>query len=353
MQNPKLSTAPAFLAAALVTFSSACSPEQAKTAKDVAAALDCPEVDPRNDTATPNVDSGPLPNDTGTHEIDTAEPSEPTEIPDNSSLWPASDALGANMASALISAHPGFEASGIDWSTARETYFIAGDDGDLAEMDSFGYLKNYWTPGGDLEGLAVSDASLIYLADERENRLFSFNPDSGEISSGCTIEIPTDPSSGRGLEALAFLPSSHAPEEWSPSAEGYLIAGSQSTRQLSVYSATDCTADAHLSAIAYLDSSNDDVSALHYDPVSRRLLIVHDSTDQMDLLRIHSNEVIWTYELPTGSSSREWEGVLVNGHSCDESNYGFTTLVLTDDREGSGGIYFNGSFPTTCQDEAL
>lgn len=75
------------------------------------------------------------------------------------------------------------EPSGLTYSESRNSLFMVGDEGHVAELSTSGVLLNQsWLGKRDLEGVAVNnDSSALYVLDERKNQILLINTESLEI----------------------------------------------------------------------------------------------------------------------------------------------------------------------------
>ncbi len=110
------------------------------------------------------------------------------------------------------------EPSGLVYHGARDSLFVVGDEGDIAEISLDGRLLRSSHIGGDLEAIAVDPAGgMLYVVREGHEIIFEVDPDRLEIGRRFSIDrtFEGDPNylkrGGDGIEGLTFVPdSAHA-----------------------------------------------------------------------------------------------------------------------------------------------
>ena len=75
------------------------------------------------------------------------------------------------------------EPSGLCYSESRNTLFLVGDEGHVAEISLEGEILNLtWLGNRDLEGICWDgESETLYALDEKMSQIFTLNPDSLEI----------------------------------------------------------------------------------------------------------------------------------------------------------------------------
>jgi len=119
-----------------------------------------------------------------------------------SSPWGEGRALVANFR----------EPSGIVFHPIRKTLFVVGDEGDVGEVTTEGFLLRAKSLGNrDLEGVTVDPFSgLLYALVERENRILEISPATLEVRRSFDIDgrwngrMLIAPGS-EGMEGIAFV----------------------------------------------------------------------------------------------------------------------------------------------------
>jgi uncharacterized protein YjiK len=105
------------------------------------------------------------------------------------------------------------EPSGVAYDAARKTLFVAGDEGDLAEVSTDGRLLRLRHLGGDLEGITYDpDNGLLYLVREGKDVVLEVRPSDLTVVREIAIDraFAGDPnfvrSGGDGIEGITYKP---------------------------------------------------------------------------------------------------------------------------------------------------
>jgi len=178
------------------------------------------------------------------------------------------------------------EPSGICYHAERNTLFVVGDEGDVAEIKKDGTPVANYIVKGDLEGITVvPETGLLYIAVEAEDIILEFDPVKGEVRRRFPINraFNGDPNFlqkrtdryDNGIESLAFVPDKNHPEggtfyvgnQWDPPVIMEVLVPLQSSR----------AAEAEAKIIRVLPFRMDDPAAMYYDPLTRLLNIVSDA----------------------------------------------------------------------------
>jgi hypothetical protein len=111
------------------------------------------------------------------------------------------------------------EPSGVVFCPGRNSLFLVGDEGDLAEIEPDGTLvKQAWLGDVDLEGVTVVPPSgPVYVAVEGQETILEVDPDTFEVLRQFPVERDFEgqtllPPGGDGLEAITFVPDSDHPQ---------------------------------------------------------------------------------------------------------------------------------------------
>ena len=179
------------------------------------------------------------------------------------------------------------EPSGICYHARRNTLFVVGDEGDVAEIKKDGTPVANYMVKGDLEGITVvPETGLLYIAVEGVDIILEFDPERGEVLRRFPInrEFKGDPNFlqkkrdeyDNGIESLAFVANAEHPEggtfyvgnQWDPSMIMEVLVPLKSSR---------AAEEAEARIIRVLPFRMDDPAAMYYDPVTRRLNIVSDA----------------------------------------------------------------------------
>jgi hypothetical protein len=247
------------------------------------------------------------------------------------------------------------EASGIAFHQAEGKYYVASDKGYIHRTDSEGNDEVKWTIGGDPEGVTIDEVTddaiaTIFVADEAINgvRIFVIEGDELIEIGSCVLDLDVDEEEGDGFEGIAFVSFEEAPDNWGDYPRGFIVAGSQATAKLSVYSVADCMGGGNITALdiegvdneGALVTSKDDVSGLTYNAEIGKILAVHDKGNLLDVMRL-DGVLEHTFELPGGHH----EGVVLRGIDCAG---GVGILAIPDDEKG--GYVEYPDFPAYCVD---
>ncbi len=178
------------------------------------------------------------------------------------------------------------EPSGICYHARRNTLFVVGDEGDVAEIKKDGTPVANYTVKGDLEGITVvPETGLLYIAVEAEDIILEFDPAKGEVRRRFPINraFNGDPNFlqkktdgfDNGIESLAFVPNPRHPEggtfyvgnQWDPPMIMEVLVPLKSSRD----------AEAEAKIIRVLPFRMDDPADMYYDPLTGLLNIVDDA----------------------------------------------------------------------------
>lgn len=219
----------------------------------------------------------------------------------------------------------GFEPSGVVWHERLGVLFVVGDGGHVARMDEYGAGVTIWSPGGDLEGIAVVDPATdyLYLGVEDPDSIREFDFAAGALTgrSWALTDWMTG-AANSGLEALTFVPDGHHPYSASSSG-GLFYAGLQADGKIYVF-------DVDLSpggGVAHVDtivpvSGRSDLSGLHYHRENRTLYAVFDGSNRLREMEADGT-LIAEYPLP----GNDQEGVTLKP-SCPSP---VTSLFIAED----------------------
>ena len=236
--------------------------------------------------------------------------------------WPgdAGTQIGGNLGI-------GYEPSGAVWHPGLSHLFIVGDDGDITELDGNGNIIHTWSPGGDLEGIAVADidSDYIYVGVENPDAIYEVDISSWPWSfSGKSWNLTawmTGPDNS-GLEALTFVPNNHHSYADSSSG-GVFYAGLQANGQVYIF-------DVDLSQsgiVSYKDNfaplaATSDISGLDYQAETQTLYSIFDSSNKL-IETEADGTAINNYDLP----GNDQEGVALMP-ACPDAN---TNIFIAED----------------------
>ncbi len=259
-----------------------------------------------------------------------------------SAPWPGDG--GTNITGDLPAT---YEPSGILWHNRLETLFLVHDKGWVARLESDG-TYDAWNVGGDLEAIAVADASSDYLylgVEQPDDSILEFRISTGTLTGKSWDLTPwmTGPDNS-GLEALTFVPDGHHPYgdgNGRTRSGGLFYAGLQYDGRVYIF-------DVNLSSSGEVDYVADfspasapatDLSDMWYDTGTRTLYLLHDGADTVREM-LTDNTPLAEYTLPgTGQ-----EGVAFVRTSPAEGY-----LYITDDSLHTVVRY--GGYPVLDADE--
>ena len=209
--------------------------------------------------------------------------------------WPCTESydIGGNLPSNC-------EPSDLAWSKALNSLFLVSDNGDLFQMDREGNISHNWSPGGDLEGVAVVERrnSYVYLGIEHPDSIREFNLDTGSLTGHSWDLTPwmTGPDN-QGLEALTFVPNGYHPYNYSASG-GLFYAGLQADGKIYVFD-VDLSASGSVSHVATLTPKPGvtDISGLHFCRETNILYGIYDTANLLVEMRTDGT-VLREYNLP-------------------------------------------------------
>lgn len=213
-------------------------------------------------------------------------------------------------------ASPG-KLSGLVFYPPRETLFAVSDNGRVIELKTDGtpVQKKPVRKKADFEGITYSPFSgLLYVAVEGEEIILEVDPETLEPGREIPInrlfegKLLLSPE-GNGIEGITFVPAA----DGSPQGSFYLVNQSDQLdgADPSIVFEVEIDDDAgepRARIVRYFSVGVTDLSGIHYEPSSRRLLIVSD--DNNLLLEVSpAGQVLATYVLP----GKKQEGVTLDG----------------------------------------
>ena len=179
-----------------------------------------------------------------------------------------------------------YEPSGAVWHERLGVLLVVSDGGSVSQMDADGQNVTTWTPGGNLEGIAIADprSDLVYLGDEHPDSVHEFDLSTGTLTGNSWDLTPwmTGPGSP-GLEGLTYV-------------DGLFYAGHQREGSIYVFRLLEGGA-VELVDLFSAPSGRDDVSGLHYDRATQRLYAIHDDFDVIVELK-RDGTFIREFDLP-------------------------------------------------------
>jgi uncharacterized protein YjiK len=208
------------------------------------------------------------------------------------------------------------EPSGICWHAQRKTLFVVGDEGDIYELTTDGTLmKEKRIRPADFEGITYDPATgLLYVAIEEEEAILEVDPETFEPLR--EFVLPRDfqgrtllGAGGEGIEGITFIPDAGHPEGgvFYVANQAFTLTDEQDISALFQVELPLRTRDGEPKIIGYFEPGVIDLSALHYDPATDRILVVCDSPNLL-LQYSRDHRLISVHALPGDNQ----EGVTVD-----------------------------------------
>lgn len=254
------------------------------------------------------------------------------------SAWPTWDTSGTDISQDILAYDSGFEPSGISWHKDRQTFFVADDGGNLAEITETGSLEHIWNTGLNLEGVAIPERTgdAVYLVDENTNVIHAFSLTT-ETISGTTWDISPYLSyaNNLGIEGLEWIPDGQHAFGTTPMG-GIFLCGWQNDGNLYAFIPD---AQGGVTAKGGIVTSVDytDVAGIDYNPDTQSIFSVYDSWDMLQEYSPTGGNEVAEYTMP----SSDQEGIAVVTDCTTE----LSTVTIADD---AGHIFTYKDFPTPC-----
>jgi 4-amino-4-deoxy-L-arabinose transferase-like glycosyltransferase/uncharacterized protein YjiK len=112
------------------------------------------------------------------------------------------------------------EVSGLCYHPGRNSLYVVGDEGEIAEEDLSGAILNRAEIGGDLEAIAIdARGDRLFIVDESENTILWVDPATLAVVRTYPIAVADGladkPREGRdGIEGLCYIPSADGDRLW-------------------------------------------------------------------------------------------------------------------------------------------
>lgn len=216
-------------------------------------------------------------------------------------LWPGTPGHAGNIDRIGIE-----QPSGIVFHPGRDTLFVVGDNGSIAEIHKDGTPVFSQPLTGDLEGITVDPATgLLYIIVEGDDIILEFDPERRTVLRRFPIDrdFGGDPQFLQkqrdryddGVEAIAWVPDPRHPEggtfyignQWDPSALLEV--------EVRLRSRPDTPSRGRI--IRLLPTRVVDPSDMYYDAETRRLNVICD-TDNLLLEITLSGRIVAQYAFP-------------------------------------------------------
>lgn len=250
--------------------------------------------------------------------------------------WPA-DSSGTELAGGLGV----YEPSGAVWHSRLGQLFVVSDEGLISKMNPDGSSVTTWSIGGDLEGIAIADASsnYIYVINEYPFALYQFDISTGTKTKTwdlSNVGIPAPTNTSYGLEGMTYIPS----EDYSTSnGRGVFAVGSQETGTIYFLDVDTSTSGGSVTLLRSMTPAGAWISDLFYDRETNVLYVLYDSTlVEMNL----QGAIAATYTVP-GSDQ---EGVTLTTACSSTTTTTTATIYIASDTPASVKKY--GNYPVNC-----
>jgi uncharacterized protein YjiK len=181
------------------------------------------------------------------------------------------------------------EPSGICWHAPRRTLFVVGDEGDICEMATDGALikKKRIREGADFEGLTYDPATgLLYVAVEEAESVLEVHPETFEVLR--EFALPRNfqgrtllKAGGEGIEGITFIPDPGHREGgvfWVAN-QAFTLSDEQDISAVFQVELPLRTREGEARITGYFEPGVIDLSGLHYDPKTDRILVISDATN--------------------------------------------------------------------------
>lgn len=180
------------------------------------------------------------------------------------------------------------EPSGICWHASRGTLFVVGDEGDLCEIAADGDLVQHKViRAADFEGVTYDPASgLVYLAVEEEEAIVEIDPETFEVLR--EFSLPRDfrgktrlKTGGEGIEGITFIPDPQHREGgvFYVANQAFTLSDEQDISAVFQVELPLRTRMGEARITGYFVPGIIDLSGLHYDPITDRILVISDATN--------------------------------------------------------------------------
>ncbi len=208
------------------------------------------------------------------------------------------------------------EPSGICWHPSRKTLFVVGDEGEIGEITTEGHwIKRKFIRPADFEGITCDPSTgLLYVAVEEEEAVLEIHPDTFEVRR--TFFIPRQvagrtllQAGGEGIEAITFVPDPQHRQGGVFYVANQAFTLSNEEDISAVFRVELPLRDASIepTIIDYFSPGIIDLSGLHYDAMTDRILLVADATNLL-LVYSREHELLAVYAFPGDNQ----EGITVD-----------------------------------------
>jgi hypothetical protein len=180
------------------------------------------------------------------------------------------------------------EPSGICWHDSRETLFLVGDEGDICEIKPDGMLvKQEHVRDADFEGVTHDPSTgLLYIVIEEEEIVLEIHPETFEVLR--EFSIPRQfkgktllNAGGNGIEAITFVPDDEHPEGgvFYAANQAFTLDDEQDISAIFEVELPLRSQKGEPRILSYFTPGVIDLSGLHYDAKTDRLLVTSDAAN--------------------------------------------------------------------------
>jgi len=197
------------------------------------------------------------------------------------------------------------EPSGICWHSQRKTLFVVGDEGDLCEITTEGSLiQQKHIRDADFEGVTHDPSTgLLYLAIEEAESIIEVHPETFAVLREFSIPRDFDGKTllragGEGIEAITFIPDSGHKQGgvFHVGNQAFTLSDEQDVSAVFLVELPLRTRTGSARITGYFAPGVIDLSGLHYDPTTNRVLVISDATNTMlEYSREHELLNVWAF----------------------------------------------------------
>lgn len=209
------------------------------------------------------------------------------------------------------------EPSGLCWHSGRQTLFVVGDDGDIAELKADGtQIKQKRIRKADFEGITHDPSTgLLYVAVEGEESIIEIDPDTfavlREFQLPRTFEGTTVlHEGGQGIEGITFVPDAAHPHGGVFHVANQAFDGGEPGDLSAIFRVElPLRGDGDGAKIlGYSVPGVIDLAGLHYDAGSDHLFVISDAANVM-LELTRGGTLVGSWALPGDNQ----EGITADG----------------------------------------
>jgi hypothetical protein len=238
--------------------------------------------------------------------------------------WPASSS-GTNIGAALPA---DFEPSGAFYDKESDQLYVVSDEGFVARMNTSGGNLKIWELGDDLEGI-TKVGNYLYLAEEKQNAMYQFDPATGTLTgkSWSFAEWMPGEGSNEAMEGLTY-------------GNGNFYA-SASNGMVYVFDVNLSVSNSVSVVNSFKPTAGMAISDLSFNPANQTLYVLYRSTSIVEWKSV--NDVI-EYSLPANSAGSEAFAFKVN---CSSKS---ATVFIGNDPAATHQVWSYSGYPMSCSE---